>query len=152
MSGLCLVSIGAITSADTTTNASCVTAEWTVLLGYTLELAPILVKVQAINKVTREAMRFRRIEIDAKKLRRYPFFFAIPVLIFLIVWTSVDMPMSMNNLEIDGIEEGRSVELNKSCSSVLQTWSIMAYAWQGLLLLSASVLAFQSRDVVEEMK
>ena len=149
--GLLLVALGAVTSADVISNASCITTEWCVLLGYTLELAPILVKVQAINKVTREAMRFRRIEIDSKKLKIYPILFAIPAIIYLIVWTSVDTPLMINNLKLKN-DEISIVELNQSCSSSSQIWSIMAYIWQALLLLCASVLAYQSRDVVEEMK
>lgn len=149
--GLIFVAIGAVTSADPSSDAVCVASEWSILIGYTLELAPILVKVQAINRVTREAMRFRRLEIDQNKLKKYPILFVTPVLIYLIVWTIVDMPKSVESLAMDKGGIGNIVDVNKSCGSNYEIWSIMAYVWQSLLLLSASVLAFQSRDVIEEM-
>ena len=40
---------------------------------------------------------------------------------------------------------------NKYCTSSSNVWSVISYLWQALMLLSATVLAFQSRDVIEEM-
>ena len=149
--GLFFVAIGAVTSADPSSDGVCVTSEWSILIGYTLELAPILIKVQAINKVTREAMRFRRLQIDQNKLKKYPLLFVTPVLIYLVIWTIVDMPKSTESLALDRSGSGNIVDVNKSCNSNYEIWVILAYVWQSLLLLSASVLAFQSRDVIEEM-
>lgn len=140
-----------MTSAEGTSDALCVTAEWGVLLGYTLEIAPILIKVQAINHVTRESVRFRRIRVNTKKLKTYPIYFAVPVIIYLIVWTCVDMPKSTSAAIFDNSDNENVVNIDYACSSKLQIWVIIGYVWQVLLLLSASVLAFLSRDVVEEM-
>ena len=110
-----------------------------------------MVKVQSINRVTRESMRFRRIEIDHNKLRTYPILFLFPVLTYLIVWTIIDMPKSIESLSLDRSGNGNIIDLDRFCSSGSEVWGIMSYVWQALLLLSASVLAYQSRDVVEEM-
>lgn len=154
MTGSFLVSIGAMTSADVVSNASCVITEWSLLIGYTLELAPLLVKIQAINTIAREALSFHhtRIRIDTVKLKTYPILFAIPVVAYLIVWVCLDMPVIIDTLEVEPSKDGRIVELNRRCSSELRVWSIMTYVWLGLLLLISSVLAFQSRDVLEELK
>lgn len=40
---------------------------------------------------------------------------------------------------------------NTYCASSSNAWLITSYLWQALILVSASVLAFQSRDVIEEM-
>ena len=127
------------------------TAEWGVLLGYTLEIAPILIKVQAVNFVTRESIRFKRISINTKKLRTFPIYFAVPVVIYLIVWTSVDMPKSTSAVHFNSSDNDNIVNIDYVCSSTSQIWVIIGYIWQAFLLLSASVLAFQSRDVAEEM-
>ena len=97
-----------MTSADVISNVSCVIAEWTVLIGYPLELAPLLVKIQAINTVAREALRFRRIRIDAEKLKTYPILFAIPVIIYLIAWVCLDRPVIIDRLEVVEDGSGRS--------------------------------------------
>lgn len=151
VTGLFFVAMGAILNVYPYSDGTCVTSEWSILIGYTLELAPILVKVQSVNKVAREAMRFRRIEVDHVKLRRYPIIFLIPVLIYLSVWTAVDMPKSIESLLLDESGDGNIIDLDRFCSSDSEIWSMMAHFWQVALLLSASVLAFQSRDVVEEM-
>ena len=150
--GWFLISISSVTSAQGTSDALCVTAEWGMLLGYTLEIAPILVKVQAINYVTREAMRFERIRIDTKKLQTFPIYFAVPVIIYLIVWTSVDMPKSTSAIHFNSSDNDNVVNIDYACSSSSRIWVIVGYMWQVFLLLTASVLAFQSRDVAGEIK
>ena len=145
------MSIGAIIGADATSDVACVTADWSVLVGYTLEVAPILIKVQAINRVTSDPVSFRNIKIDVKKLKKYPFFFVTPVILYLIVWTAVDMSEATNIFILDKTCTGNVIEIYKTCTSRSAVWPIVAYLWQALLLISASVLAFQSRHDLDEM-
>ena len=138
-------------SAVSSSITTCVITEWSVLVGYTIVLCPILIKVGAINKLTRYAKRFRRLEIDGKKLRRYPVYVMIPVIIYLVAWTAVDIPKPTETLSMGTSGIGNTIVVNTYCSSQVEYWSLVAYIWQVLMLLSATVLAFQSSDVVEEM-
>ena len=66
--GLLMVSIGSIMLATKPTNGSCIAQVWLVTLGYTLELAPLIVKIGAINKLMRAASKMKRIKIEHKQL------------------------------------------------------------------------------------
>ena len=134
-------------------SGTCVTSEWGILIGYTLELVPILVKVQVMNAVQKcKVIHFRRIEIDSKRLRKQLILFIAPILTYLIVWTAVDMPEPIESLTLDNSGDKNIVYLDRSCSSASVVWSTIAYVWQFLLLLSSSVLAFQSRGMKEQIK
>ena len=96
-------------------------------------------------------LRSSLIKIGSNKMKKQLALFVIPVLIYLIVWTSVDMPKPIELLTLDNKGNKNIVDLDRSCSSTFVTWSIIAYVWQFLLLLSSSVLAFQFRGVRDEI-
>ena len=148
-----MISISAIAIASKSSLVACVVLEWGVLLGYTMALCPILIKVQAINKLARYAKRFRRLEIDGNKLKLYPLFVLLPIMLYLTIWVIVDMPKPTKTLTIDpNNENGSLVNVNIYCTSSSSVWVFVSYVWQLLLLSIASVLAFRSRDVMEQMK
>ena len=92
------------------------------------------------------------IEIDPKKLKKYLIVFIIPVLIFLIIWTAVDMPEPLDLLTMnsDDVSE-KIINLDSYCSSVSIVWSVLGYMWQLLLLLSSVVLVCQFQGI-EDIK
>ena len=145
-----MISCGAMSYAADTNAFTCVSAEWFILIGYTIALCPILIKVHTINKISRYARRFRRVNIDGKKLLRYPIFAMIPILLYLIVWTAVDRPTILDILSLDADDES-VILVTQSCSSSSGVWILMSYLWQLLLLLVATILVFQSSDASEEM-
>ena len=66
-----------------------------------------------------------------------------------MIWTLVDTPSVDETFVL--IEQGRNeVTVSRSCRLGNPTWLTATYAWQGLLLLSALVLAVQSRNVKQE--
>ena len=97
-------------------------------------------------------LHFWRIEIDLKKLKKQLILFITPVVTYLIVWTVLDMPGPIESLTLDNSGDQNIVHLDRSCSSASRIWKIISYALQFLLLLSSSVLAFQSRGVVDQIK
>ena len=118
-----------------------------------LELAPISVKVQAMNTVQScSNLSFRRIWIDSKKLKKQIILFIVPGLVYLIVWTALDMPKQTESLTLDHSGNANIVNLDRNCSSASVIWNIISYVWQFLLLLSSSVLSFFSRDVEDQNK
>ena len=146
-----IVSLSAILSAFRPSTVTCVLFEWFHLLGYTILLCPTLFKIAAVNDVSSKSMKFRRVDTDGGKLRRYPVFIVIVVFIYLIVWTILDLPSPNENLALDHSGFGNTITVEQTCSSTSGIWHRVTYAWQCLVLISASILAFQSRNVVERM-
>merc|ERR1719232_1838428 len=100
--GLFLNICGSIINLVYPSSFSCALVEWSSLLGYTTEIAPILVKVAVINKVTRYGMQYRRVSIDRKKMLKAPLLFIIPVVLYLILWTVIDIPTFSQIEVLDG--------------------------------------------------
>ena len=151
--GLSLVSLGAICLLITSLNITCTLFEWAILLGYTMVTCPLLIKISAINKVAISAQKLRRVNFDGTKLKRYPLYFCIPVLLFLIVWTIVDIPKPTTSLSVH-VESGNvfdQILVNSHCASSLQVWSIVAYTWQMVLVFSALVLVCRSGHISTEL-
>ena len=119
-------------------------------LGYTLALVPILIKVSAINKLTRDGMGCRRVEINPNRFNKILAVTISILLLFLIIWTSIDMPRRTKQYEMNNENLG-DVDVYVGCESQRVVWMMAAYAWEFLLLLSATVLTFQSRDVIPQL-
>ena len=103
----------------------------------------IVIKVAALYKISYQAQRFRRSEIDGNKLKRMPLFALIPVFIFIIVWTTFDMPRKIEILSLRGRLEN-VVVVKDFCSSSSNLWSLLAFFWQLTILMTGCVLALLS--------
>ena len=151
-SGQMLISIGALVSTVVTSSGSCIVSEWFILAGYTLALSPIFIKVAAINKISHNAERLQRTMIDGRKLKIYPLYVLAPVIIFLTLWTAIDRPLPTEALSMqDNDTFGTNIKVSTYCASNSKTWIFVAYSWQALILVSATVLTFQSRNVQQDM-
>ena len=148
--GKILISWGAMAYSVDTNAFTCVFSEWLVLIGYTIALFPILIKVHTINKISHQSKRFQRIHSNGNKLLRYPLYAMIPVLFYLIVWTTVDRPKVVDTLSMDTDNES-VILIKQNCSSSSGIWLLISYMWQLLLLSIAAILAIQSGDTNEEM-
>jgi len=156
--GMLLVSLGALLNAIEPSDAICVSVVWLVNLGYTLELVPLIVKVAAINRLltltthTRAGRSGRRMhQVNEKRLNGAVLLIAIVVSIGLMLWTFVDPPSKNFEVVVTDdliVETGEFiVERTNFCKSEGVFWNYVAVSWQLLLLLAASVLAFQSRKI-----
>ena len=120
-------------------------------LGYTLALVPLLIKVSAVNKLTRSGMACRRVEIDPNRFKKILIATVSCDLVFLILWTSIDMPKQVPTYEMDIRGEDGTVNVFTGCASDSVGWEVAAFVWEFFLLLSAAVLTFQSREVIQEL-
>ena len=115
-----MVCIGAILTALVPTTATCIAIPWFVVLGQSLTIVPMIVKVAAINKIFRAAHEMRRVKIQASFLYKIAGSIAGLVAIYLLVWTLVD-PMSVvstKTLTNDNDDDGaRVVKVTYSCES-----------------------------------
>ena len=97
-------------------------------------------------------LSFQRIWIASKKLKKQFILLIAPVIVYLIVWTAVDMPKPIESLTLDHSNDENIVNLDKNCSSTHVIWKMISYMWQSLLLLSSAVLAFFTGDVKDQIK
>ena len=74
--------------------------------------------------------------------------------VYMIIWTIMDAPEPQASLQVtsDENEYGETVVLVSSyCDSESKLWQYIAFTMQALLLICASVLAFQMRQVPNEV-
>jgi 7 transmembrane sweet-taste receptor of 3 GCPR len=147
LAGLLLVAVGSLLLAA---GSKCVVIIWFINFGYTLELVPLIVKVAAVNQLLGAARQFRRVVIARKSLFSAVLGISFCVFVFLLLWTILDPPRQNPEytLTSDVTQDGRTVvEVNYYCSSDNLVWDYIAVGWNTLLLLCATVLAFQTRTL-----
>jgi hypothetical protein len=147
--GFLMITVGAFTTALEPTSAICAAQTWLVNLGYTVELVPLLVKIAAINKILSSANKMRRVEISRYGMFVHVGMVILMVMLYLTVWAVVDPSQAVEERVVPDAESN-IVETSVTCSSESDIWILIALTWQALLLLMASVLAFQSRDIIQE--
>lgn len=153
LAGDFLVSIGAIVKGIPPTTVSCMCSLWFVNIGFTLEFAPLIVKVAAINKMMASAQRMQRTKIRMKNL-----FFSVAVItgivvIYLILWTVLDPPTKQGEYSLTTTlaeDQSTIIDVSYYCSSESDAWAFIAVGWDVLLLLVATVLAIAMRNIREE--
>ena len=151
--GLLLVSIGAVLVAVEPSHATCVMQSWFITLGYTLELVPLIVKVAAINTLMAASRRMKRVQLSKTTLFGTVFGFLALVVMFMVLWTIMDPFTEQQELILTNEENGQGgsvVRVGSYCGSSSDVWLYTSVAWQVLLLIAATVLAFQTRNVIFE--
>ena len=149
LAGLFIIAMAAIVVAMPTSDATCVASIWLINIGYTLELVPLIVKVAAVNQLIAAARRFRRVVVNRKFLFGAVFLISIVVAIYLILWSSIDPPGRNMEYELTSAKtnDGSTiVTVQYFCNSESIVWKCVAVGWNTLLLLCASILAFQMRN------
>lgn len=149
LSGILALAVGAVVYILPPSPATCISKQWLLTLGYTLSITPLLVKVAAINKIMQGAKRLKRIKLTRRQLLRQVASVVIGVTLFLIIWTAVDAPQSQETIILVN-ESGNLVERQESCASSSVVWFYAILTWNFILLICASVLAIQSRNVRQE--
>ncbi|KAL7569548.1 hypothetical protein ACA910_013917 [Epithemia clementina (nom. ined.)] len=152
--GLLLVSVDSILWAIRPTDVICVAAMWLMNVGYTLELVPLIVKVAAINRLVEASRRLKRIQLSRRKLFEVVFALVFLVIVFMICWTVLDPPRRVAEYvltdKVTFVGGETIVEAIYHCNSSAGGWRTASVFWHALLLLTATVLAFQTRNVRDE--
>jgi 7 transmembrane sweet-taste receptor of 3 GCPR len=153
LTGLFLMSMGALMSALPPTNGICSATIWFVNVGYTIELAPLLVKVAAINRLTTASQRMQKVVIKRQSLFRWVAVITSLIVLFLIVWEAIDAPKRHGELSLSSsMTQHNETIVYRSyyCSSDSDIWLYVAFGWTFMLLISSTVLAVQMRNVRQE--
>ena len=149
--GYLLVSVGAILLGMLPNDAICVAREWFVLVGYTLALAPLAVKVTAIYRLVRQAQSMRRCAISQKNLILSISLLVSIALVFLTIWTVLDPPTKAIDMVLQENTEN-VVDAHIRCSTEHSFWGGGSLGWQGILIFYCFVLAWQARVIMKKKK
>ena len=126
--------------------------EWFINIGYTLELLPLVVKAAAINKMMSAARSMRRVSLNRNNLYKVVAGIVLLMAVFLATWTGVDPPQKTAEYELtDQTTESMEqvVGVTYFCSGGNSNgWQYAAVGARLVLLICASVLAFQTRNVI----
>jgi 7 transmembrane sweet-taste receptor of 3 GCPR len=153
LGGLLLVAIGSVLVGMKPSDGTCVTIIWFINIGYTLQFVPLIVKVAAVNKLVGSGRRYRRVVLSRKSLFTAVFGICSLVFIVLLIWTIIDPPHRNNSYVLTEIvnDDGYTiVDVTHFCSSASEIWDFVALGWNTLLLLCATVLAFQTRTLQKD--
>ena len=151
--GLVLVSLGAVTLATEPNSESCIASSWLVLLGYSFQFVPLILKVAAIHKLVAAAERLRRIELPKNQLVGTVAVITLGVVLFMTCWVIIDPRRPyMEYILTDEVDEGGQtiVSMDPYCSSLKPFWSIVVSVWFSFLMICTTVLAFKTRHIREE--
>lgn len=147
--GFFMVTLGGLLLALEASTGSCVASIWLIQVGYTVVVVPTLIRVSAIIKIVKESMKMKTVKVDKKKMFRRSIGISGLAAIYCLFWTIFDTPHSQASVEATGDQNelGETiVEVSHYCNSGSDIWYYVSFVIQSLLLLSASVLAYQMRS------
>jgi hypothetical protein len=146
--GLLLVAAGAATMGGPQSNGTCIAQVWLINIGYTLLFVPLIVKVHAINTVSRAAVHFRRKEVSHTALLKACALVNSVVVVYLILWTILETPRTEPEFPmIDDNEEEPLVAVSEVCSAESMAWNYVSVGWVAILIFVTSILAFQMSKI-----
>mmetsp|Transcript_2073 Transcript_2073/g.3676 ORF Transcript_2073/g.3676 Transcript_2073/m.3676 type:complete len:949 (-) Transcript_2073:159-3005(-) len=151
--GSFFVGLGATLLSAPASDGTCLSSLWFINVGYTLEIFPLILKVAAINRMMEAARELRRVTIRRSVLYNTVAAVTLLVIVYLACWSAINPPSQTSEYSMtdevinEEVIVGRSYYCSNSSDS--NVWSFVAVAWNAALLLAASVLAFQTRNVIQ---
>lgn len=116
-------------------------------LGFSTVLSVVMVKMSTINRIMQKSKKLKRVKVSRKSMFSSVGVLVSIDLIILIVWTAISPPQAVEELVLPN-EFSTTVESSLICRSKWIVFNYIIDGWHVLLLLVASVLSFQSRDIV----
>jgi hypothetical protein len=154
LGGLMLVALGALAMAVPPSNTTCALVIWVMNLGYSVELPPLALKIDTINRLATSGRHMERVRLTNKKLFGSVIAVSVAVVGFLLLWTLMDIPQS----ELEYLLTEEKTESDETviaaishCASDSQLWLFVSVGWQAALLLYALVLGFMVSRVREDI-
>jgi 7 transmembrane sweet-taste receptor of 3 GCPR len=146
--GSLLIAVAGIASANRHTGQVCVAKLWLANVGNTLVFVPLIIKVQAINKLMQQSRRMKRVKLSKASLFKTVFAIFFLMIVYLTVWSIVDPPSETAEYETTGTitHDERTIYSGRTCCrSNFHAFYFANFGWQILLLLWAAFLALQNR-------
>jgi hypothetical protein len=154
LSGLTSVSVGSLLLSFPPTDGLCVAAVWLTNVGYTLELVPLIVKMGAFYRLMKASRRLRHVEMSRQSLFWAVLLLSGVIIIFLIAWTVLDPPQERMEYELsDKLTDAGEGIVHRGyfCESEAPGWIVASVTWHLLLLVVATIQAFQTRTIRREV-
>jgi len=105
-----------------------------------------------INNLGRQARVLNKIQIDPNSFKKHLVMVIAMLLLYLTIWTSIDMPKRTDDFEIFDMEgEVTIVALYAGCASSRAVWGSVSLGVESFVLLSATILAYQSREMIGKL-
>ena len=148
LAGAFLTAVGAVLVGAPPSNGTCIAAIWFVQIGYTLELIPLIVKIAALNRLMAAAAQMRRITLKRRNLFGAVAVILGLIIVFLILWSALETPERKAQVDLsEGVDDYTTETTWYYCSGYYSAFAYIAIGWNTILLLSASVLAFQTSKI-----
>ena len=154
LTGLTLVSMGSLLMIFRASDPLCIAFMWLTNLGYTLELAPLIVKMAAIHRIMRASKRLRHVVVNRRALVGSVLLLCAVTLSLLMSMTLMDPPkLSPEYVLSDIINDARETVVleNCYCRSKSNFWLVFSGTWHLALLLVATIQAVLTRNVRQEL-
>lgn len=148
--GSLLITIGSIVMGTPASDSSCIAQVWLINVGYTLELVPLIVKIGAVLHVMNSGKRMKRVTIKRHTLFGVVVGICTMMIIYLIVWTSLDPPQAIADYALteQQNDDGETVVwVLDVCGSKSESWYYVSVGWNAFLLLVTTVLAIRMRKL-----
>ena len=152
--GLFLLAVGAAFAAVPPSDGFCVSFIWLTNLAYVLQLVPLAIRIDAINRLASSGKQMQRARLRTNKLFGAVATMACIVAGFLIAWTITDAPEKGTHYQLTGEVTSQNqtvVATYESCGSSSDLWFIVSLSWQAVLLFPAMVVAFVASRVLEDI-
>ena len=156
--GLAFIALGAFFYSLAPTKIVCVCGEWLVLLGYSLELIPLMVKVAAVTHIIQKSQSMIRTKVEKTRLYQIVGGCMFVVIVYLATWTALDplSPQTEMTLTSDVVASTRSetaeeyhiVEVTKICASSSNAWKVCTYIYLFTLLIVMAAIATRNRGKI----
>jgi len=155
LSGIFLLSVAAVLySRPPNTKFICVAREWLVLIGYSLELIPMVVKVAVINKIFQASEKLNVVKIERSSLYKLVGGCVLLACTYLTIWTLIDpsIPQSkMVLLKKQPEDDIYIVEVSQHCESTQSSWwHISVSIYLLTLLITTSAIAAQNFNIRQD--
>ena len=119
--GFFLICIGGLLYGLVPSAGTCAARWWFVVVGFTVALVPLLIKIAAINKLMNDAKKMRRTNVSKELVYKVSAVLVLLVVIYLSVWTAIDPPLPESTLVLR--DEGSSfVDVHIQCTSNHTVW------------------------------
>uniref|UniRef100_A0A7S1FPG6 G-protein coupled receptors family 3 profile domain-containing protein n=1 Tax=Corethron hystrix TaxID=216773 RepID=A0A7S1FPG6_9STRA len=141
LAGLFFTSIASVLSSLPVTDILCVAKPWFLVIGGTLQLVPLIVKIGTIVKVLNAAKKCRRIHVNRTWLHGTVLMISLLSVIFLTLVSIIDKPLKTTHYNL--VEGDTMVTDLVFCSSKSLVWEYVACGCVALLLVCTTVLASQ---------
>lgn len=135
LAGILLVSLGSLLLALAPTTGTCVASVWAIVVGYALQVVPLVVKAATIVFIVKESAKMNRVNVDKHELLKGSVALSSTAVLYCLLWTYFDAPQIQR--DADGVSY---------CDWGSHAWYAIFLACQGIGNVKLGFLAYGMRN------